>query len=86
MVHRFVPETLILLLTISRSLVGSNASFFKIKLNMCLDTLIQKLFFQIMNVHNFQGSLTDVSAKKEALVESEGFVLLILPWKRYPSA
>ena len=33
-----------------------------------MDTLIQKIFFQIMKIINFRGDLTDNSAKKEALV------------------
>ena len=38
------------------------------KLNIFfLDTLIQKIFFQIMKINNFRGELTYSSAKKEAL-------------------
>ena len=29
---------------------------------------MQKIFFWIMKINNYQGDLTDVSAKKEALV------------------
>ena len=32
-----------------------------------LDTLIQKIFLQIINMYIFRGELTDISAKKEAL-------------------
>ena len=32
-----------------------------------LDTLIQNFLMYIMNLTNFQGDLTDISAKKEAL-------------------
>ena len=46
---------------------STSASFFKIKLNYFLDTLIQILFFQIMKINNFRGDLNDISAKKEAL-------------------
>ena len=45
-----------------------SASFFKIKLNIFLDTLIQKIFFQIIKINNFRDDLTDISAKKEALL------------------
>ena len=39
-----------------------------------LDTLIQTIFFVEMKINNFQGDLTDDSAKKEALVITEA------PW------
>ena len=39
----------------------SSASVFKIKLNLFLDTLSQKIFFQIMKVNNFRGDLTSAS-------------------------
>ena len=32
-----------------------------------LDTLIRRIFFQIMKINNFRGELTDTSAIKEAL-------------------
>ena len=48
--------------------LGISASFFKIKLNIMLDTLIQKIFFEIIKINNFRGELTDNSAKKEALI------------------
>ena len=32
-----------------------------------MDTLIQKIYFQIIKINNFRGELTDNSAKKEAL-------------------
>ena len=44
------------------------ASFFKIKRNMFLDTLIQTRSFWTMKINNFLGELTDVLAKKEALI------------------
>ena len=34
-----------------------------------MDTLIHKIFFWIMKIHIFWGDLTDISAKKEALIE-----------------
>ena len=37
-----------------------------------LDTLIQKIFFQIIKINNFRGDLTDISAKKEALESTTG--------------
>ena len=48
--------------------LAGSASFFKIKLNILLDTLIQKIFFEIIKVKKFRGELTDNSAKKEALL------------------
>ena len=36
-----------------------------------LDTSIQKRCFKIMKINNFRDELTDVSAKKEALVETD---------------
>ena len=45
-----------------------SASFFKIKLNIFLDTLIQKMYFLIMKIFFFWGQLTDISSKLEALV------------------
>ena len=48
-------------------IIGS-ASFFKIKYIIFLDTLIQKIFFEIIKINNFRGELTDNSAKKEALI------------------
>ena len=33
-----------------------------------MDTLIQKIFLQIIKIINFRGELTDISAKKEALL------------------
>ena len=53
-----------------------SASFFKIKLNVFLDTLIQNKLFKIMKINIFQGELTDISAKKEALLAvTNAFVL-----------
>ena len=34
-----------------------------------MDTLIQIFFLKIMKINNFQGELTDISAKKAALEE-----------------
>ena len=36
--------------------------------NIFLDTLIQKMFFEMMKINNSQGDLIDILAKKEALV------------------
>ena len=33
-----------------------------------MDTLIRKIFYYIMKINNFRGDLTDISAKKEALM------------------
>ena len=46
-------------------MIASSVSVFKIKSNVILDTLIQKVFFQRMKIHNFQDDLTDISAKKK---------------------
>ena len=35
--------------------------------NFFMDTLIQKIYFQITKINNFRGDLTDISAIKEAL-------------------
>ena len=43
------------------------ASFFKFKLNIFLDTLIQIFFITIIKLIIFRAELTDISAKKEAL-------------------
>ena len=40
----------------------SSEVFFKIKLNVFLDTLILKLFFKIIKIPNFRGDLSDISA------------------------
>ena len=48
-------------------MMSSSASGFKIKYS--LDTSIQKrIFFDIMEMSNFLGDLTDVSAEKEPLM------------------
>ena len=39
-----------------------------------MDTLIQKTFLEIMKINNFRGDLTDISAKKEALMRMLGTV------------
>ena len=48
--------------------VCTSASVFTFILIMFLDTLIQKMFSEIMKINNFHGDLTNSSAKKEALV------------------
>ena len=35
-----------------------------------MDTLIQKRCFEIIKINNFRGELTDISARKEALVRT----------------
>ena len=35
--------------------------FFKIKSNLCLDTLIQKIIFLIAKINDFRGDLSNVS-------------------------
>ena len=42
-----------------------------------MDTLILKRFFQIIEINNFQGDLTDISAKKEALEQSIAFAVSV---------
>ena len=44
--------------------------FSKLNKIFFLDTLIQNIFFEIMKLTNFRGELIDISAKKEALVDS----------------
>ena len=45
--------------------VVSSEAFFKIKLNVCLDTTILKIYiFKIIQVHNFRGYLSDISARR----------------------
>ena len=39
-----------------------------------LDTLIQKIFFQMMKINNFRGDITDVSAKTESLAAKSSSV------------
>ena len=46
----------------------TSASVFKIKLNVFLDTLIQRISLQRMKINNFRGDLTDVLDEKEALM------------------
>ena len=54
-----------------------------------LDTLIQKIFFQIMKITIFRGEVTDISAIKEALAQcsaasaSEAPVLPFQPKYRF---
>ena len=44
-------------------------AFFKIKLNCFLDTLILKyIYFLIIQINNFQGDISDISAKTATLV------------------
>ena len=64
--------------------VSASASFFKIELNVFLDTLIQKIFIKIMKINNFRGELTDISAIKEALVSARvaWTVILVVSWAR----
>ena len=38
------------------------------KIKYFLNTLIQKRFLEVMKIANIRGELTDISAKKEALV------------------
>ena len=45
----------------------NSASVFKFKFNAFLDTLIQERFF-IIEITNFRGGLTDISAENEALI------------------
>ena len=42
--------------------------FFKIKLFICFDTLILKIYFFIIKIHNFRGDLSSISAKKSSLL------------------
>ena len=44
--------------------------FSKLSKILVLDTLIQKIVFYIMKTNSFQCELTDILAKKEALVAS----------------
>ena len=50
------------------SSVADSASVFKIKLNGLLQTMIQKIFIQILKINNFRSDSTNVSAKQEPLV------------------
>ena len=43
-----------------------------------MDTLIQKICFEIIKINNFRGELTDKSAKKEALATTQRFKLTII--------
>ena len=45
----------------------SSEVFFKIKLNVFLGTLILNIFFQIIEINNFRGDLSDTSAKISSL-------------------
>ena len=47
-----------------------------------MDNLIQKMFFWIIKINNFQGALTDVSAKKEELVTHRDTELSRSPQER----
>ena len=42
--------------------------FLQNEIKCFMDTLIQKIIFQIMKINNFQGDLTNILAIKEALV------------------
>ena len=53
-------------------------SFFKIKSNIFLDTMIQKRFSDTVKINNFRGDLTDISAKKEALVPAVATASVII--------
>ena len=50
--------------------LDTSASFIKIKLNV-LWILWSRFLFCIMKITNFQGDLTDILAKKEALLDTE---------------
>ena len=54
---------------------------FQNKIKYFLDTLIQKIFCQIIKINNFRGELTDNSAKKEALIVSWVTTLVAWPTK-----
>ena len=43
-------------------------AFYKIKLNVLLDTLIPKNILKIIKIYNFQGGLSDISANKTSLI------------------
>ena len=45
---------------------------------MCLDALIQKMLFEIKNIHNFRCGLMDMSSKEEALTANCSLFLLTL--------
>ena len=42
---------------------------------------MQKIFFKIMNINNFQGDLTDISAEKEALLDRAKMTVTMLWWQ-----
>ena len=44
-----------------------------------LDSSILKIIFFIIQINNFQGALTDVSAETEALLVSDSLCMDVLP-------
>ena len=54
--------------------VESCEAFSEIKLNDFFDTLILQIYFLIIEIYNFQGDLTDISAKKLHWLNPVSFV------------
>ena len=50
------------------NLLTGSPSFFKIKSNIFLDTMIQERIFSIMKIITFWGNLINITANKEALL------------------
>ena len=55
---------------VAPALTETSELFFQNQINLFLDTLIQQIYILIVQMNNFPGDLSDVSAKTAALIET----------------